>query len=97
MRYWLIVTLKNSILSKLKSPPSKLHEDFLPTDTKCHTGAKLIPCLWIQTDFGAGTIAIKIRLGGIYSFLAAQNGLGETGESYLVGKDFRFSFALTFL
>jgi signal transduction histidine kinase len=79
----LIVTLKNSILSKLKSPPSKLHEDFLPTDTKCHTGAKLIPCLWIQ--------------GGIYSFLAAQNGLGETGESYLVGKDSVFRSPSRFL
>jgi signal transduction histidine kinase len=77
--------------------PTELHNGSLSTDTKCHTGVKLIPCMWVHTEFAAGKLFVKIRLGGIYGFLAAQNGLGETGESYLIGRDSIFRSPSRFL
>lgn len=77
--------------------PSRLRSGVVSTDTKCHTGVKLIPCLWLQNSSALGQIAFKVRLQGIYGFLATQNGLGETGESYLIGADGVFRSPSRFL
>lgn len=61
----------------------------MPTyrEGKCDTGVRRMPCLWLGKKIASGYLALQFTLRGVGTVMTTHVGLGETGESYLIGQD----------